>query len=120
MKTLTTILTIGLFITLTAVLAFSSGHERRVGDIESHPGTYESKIYGIVEQLPEKGLSGIWVVNGREITVTKDTILKEKHGRAEVGAYVKMEGTHADKTFTAREIEVKRTREVSRTGGVKR
>lgn len=101
MKTLTTSLTIGLLIVLTAALAFSM-----------------SKIYGVVEQLPEKGHSGTWVVHGRKIAVTKDTILKQKHGRAEVGAYVEVEGTHAGKTFTAHEIEVKRTKEGSYAGSV--
>jgi hypothetical protein len=120
MKTLTTILTIGLLIALTPAFTFSSDHERRAGDMDSHPGTYESKIYGIVEQLPVKGLSGTWVVNGREINVTKNTILKEKHGMIEVGAYVKVEGTHVDRTFTAREVEVKKAKEASHTGGVKR
>ncbi|MBI4688065.1 MAG: hypothetical protein HY756_09870 [Nitrospirae bacterium] len=108
MKTFITVLTVGLLIALTSAAVFSSDHGRRVGDVEQQPSAYASKIYGTVEKLPEKGLSGTWIVNGKEIIVTKDTILKEEHGRVEVGAYVEVKGTHTEKTFTAYKIEVKR------------
>lgn len=117
MKTLSTILAMGLLIAFTAGAAFSSDYERRIGDIESQQPVYESKIYGTVEKLPPKGLSGTWIVNGREVIVTKDSVLKEKHGKAEVGAYVEVEGTHIGNTFTAREIEVKRAQGPMPAGG---
>jgi hypothetical protein len=46
-------------------------------------------------------------VAGKEIQVARETLFSERHGKAEVGAYVKMEGIHVNKTFRAYEIEVK-------------
>jgi hypothetical protein len=94
-------------------LAFAAGpaaagdHGRSAGD--SRRSDYESKIYGTVEKLPQ-GEVGTWIVNGREIVVTKDTRIKEKHGKAEAGAYVEVEGNGTGNTFTAYEIEVKRAK----------
>ncbi len=89
--------------------ALASDHEgRRDGEYREH-GEYESKIYGIIEKVPQD-LVGIWVVNGREVAVTKTTKIKEKHGRAEAGAYVEVEGNTTGKTFTAYEVEVKRSK----------
>ncbi|RNC70334.1 MAG: hypothetical protein ED859_05840 [Desulfuromonadales bacterium] len=70
---------------------------------------YESKYYGAVEKMPKDRI-GTWVVKGREIVVTKDTRIKEEHGRAEPGAYVEVEGTVVGKSFTAHKIEVKRSK----------
>lgn len=50
------------------------------------------------------------MVNGREITVTKDTRIKEKYGQAVVGSYVEVEGTNSGNNFSAHKIEVKRSR----------
>lgn len=72
-------------------------------------GRYESKFYGIVDDLPQDRI-GVWVVNGRQIVVTRDTRIKEKHGRPEPGAYVEVEGSNTGTTFTASEIAVKRAK----------
>jgi hypothetical protein len=69
--------------------------------------SYNSKFYGTIERMPEKGPDGIWIVAGREILVTKDTLIEEKNSKAAVGAYVKVKGARAGKTITAYEIEVK-------------
>lgn len=81
---------------------------RRGGD---HTGsdTVRSKIYGTIEKLPQD-LVGTWVVKGREVIVTRDTVIEEKHGKPEVGAYVKVEGSVFGNTVTAYEIEVKRSK----------
>jgi hypothetical protein len=100
-------------------LSFASGavlageHEGRHGGDYRTGGDYESKIYGIVEKLPQD-LVGAWVVNNREIMVTKDTRIKEKHGKVEAGAYVEVEGNVAGKTFTAYKVEVKRSKQSGR------
>ncbi len=63
------------------------------------------KLAGTVEKLPE-GNDGIWIVNGKQVLVTSDTVIKERHDRAVVGAYVKIEGDLSGRTITAYEIEV--------------
>ncbi len=90
-------------------------HGRRFGD--GDPAGYRSKIYGTVEKLPETGLSGIWIVNGREFVVTKRTRLEQKHGLLEPGAYVEIKGIKSETTFTAEKIEVKRAKADASHGG---
>lgn len=75
-------------------------------DDSEHHGENESKISGKVEKLPQD-LIGTWVVEGKEIVVTKDTVIKEDHGKPAVGVYVEVEGYYTEKTFTARKIEIK-------------
>ncbi len=70
---------------------------------------YESRIYGTVEKAPP-GRIGNWTINRREVRVGKETRIIEKHGKAEVGAYVEVEGSNTDKTFFASKIEVKRSK----------
>ncbi|MCI5212593.1 MAG: hypothetical protein D3910_28255, partial [Candidatus Electrothrix sp. ATG2] len=70
----------------------------------------ESKIYGTVEALPQGGVDGIWRVNGRDITVDRNTRIKEEHGRIAVGSYVKIEGHQSGNNFIAYEIETKNNR----------
>ncbi len=96
---------LGLTVMFAAGPALAGGHEghSRGGD------AYETKLYGTVERLPQDRI-GTWIVEGREIVVTADTRIKEKHGKAEAGAYVEVEGNSTGKTFTAFEIEVKRTK----------
>jgi hypothetical protein len=64
-------------------------------------------FYGNVEKMPEGGMVGEWVVGGRTVTATKDTVFKEKHGKLEMGAYVEVEGSEKDGKFVASEIETK-------------
>ncbi len=69
-----------------------------------------SKFYGVVEGLPEAGLDGTWLVNGREVLVTPRTQIKQKYNRVAIGSYVEVEGNYSDNTFTAYEIEMKNRR----------
>jgi hypothetical protein len=62
-----------------------------------------------VKKIPADRL-GTWVVNNREIMVTKETRIKEEYGSAAEGAYVEVEGNNTGKTFTAYKIEVKRAK----------
>ena len=80
-----------------------NGHERH--------DEYAGKFYGAVESMPEQGLEGIWIVNGREVLVTGQTKIEEEHGKLAAGAYVKVEGNYEGNTFTAYEIEVKGDKE---------
>lgn len=109
MKILSTVLAIGLSLVVADGVVFSSEYERHEGKGYEHSERYGSKIYGTIEKVPN-GLIGTWVINGKEILVTKDTFIKEEYGRAEVGAYVEVYGRYSDKTFTAYKIEVKRAR----------
>lgn len=102
---------------LAAVVGIVSGlavHPAPAGDHEAREaGKYESKFYGTVDSLPQDRI-GIWVVNGRQIVVTRETRIKEKHGRSEPGAYVEVEGSNTGETFTAFEISVKRAKQQER------
>ncbi len=98
-------------IMISAAGPIFGGERERHGVSESgHQGEYESKIYGTIRKLPA-GMIGLWDVNGREVSVTNATYIKEKHGRAEVGAYVEIEGNYSGRTFVASKIEVKRARQ---------
>jgi hypothetical protein len=114
MKTLMATLVMGLVLGCMAWPAFSSEDDcekgRRIGDGERDPAGYRSKIYGTVEKLPETGLSGIWIVNGREFVVTERTRLEQKHGLLEPGAYVEIKGIKSENAFTAEKVEVKRAK----------
>ena len=110
----------GLVLGCMAWPAFSSEddfeHGRRIGDGVRGPAGYRSKIYGTVEKLPETGLSGIWIVNGREFVVTERTRLEQKHGLLEPGAYVEIKGIKSENTFTAEKVEVKRAKSAASHG----
>lgn len=102
-----------LFMSLAPPAVFSSEddfyeHSRRIGEVEQLPTGYRSKIYGTVETLPEKGLSGVWVVNGRQVVVTKDTFLEEKHGTVKPGAFVEIKSIQSGDSLIATKVEVKR------------
>lgn len=109
MKIGAVVLTTALVVLLTTGVASGSEREHRGTGEQEQVERHESKIYGTVEKLPE-GRIGAWVVKGRHVRVTKDTVIKEKHGKAEVGAYVEVEGSVVDKTLNAYEIEVKKAR----------
>lgn len=95
---------------LTTGAVLGSERERQESKEYEHSERHESKIYGTIQKLP-KGLIGVWNVNGREVSVTNATYIKEKHGKAEVGAYVEIKGSYSGKTIVARNIEVKRARQ---------
>ncbi|MBI5056820.1 MAG: hypothetical protein HZB61_09425 [Nitrospirae bacterium] len=105
MKVLSAVLSIGLIVALTAGVVFGSNDDEE----HKHHKRYESKLYGTIEELP-KGLIGTWIVNGREILVTSDTLIEEDHGKAETGAYIEVKGGHEGKGFSADKIEIKKAR----------
>jgi hypothetical protein len=105
MKTLPVILVFGMVFTLLAGAVNAGGNEKTENE-----DTYNAKFYGVIESMPESGWEGIWVVNGREILITGDTRIEEEHGKAEVGAYVEVEGNYVEKTFTVYKIEIRMDR----------
>ena len=67
---------------------------------------YADKFYGVVESMPQTGYAGLWIINGRNVQVGQDTFIKEKRGKAAVGAYVEVKGEQTGDTFSAYKIEV--------------
>jgi hypothetical protein len=91
----------------------ASGDERRERSEYEGRERYreESKLYGVIEKMPENGLNGTWIINGNKVLVSDRTRIKEKHGRVAVGRYVEAEGVRNGDNFTAYKIEVERSRE---------
>lgn len=87
--------------------ALASEHEYEEREYGEHRS---AKFYGIVDALPQNGMNGTWLVNGRQVVVNQGTEIKEKRGRVAVGSYVKVEGYPSGSNFTADEIEVKGSR----------
>ncbi len=76
------------------------------------------KFYGMVESLPDGTLIGEWTVAGRIVNVTPSTIIQQKKGIVQVGAYVEVKGySEADGSFTATKIEVKKGRSTTKFYG---
>lgn len=98
---------------LFAVPVHASGDERpeRSEYEERERYRVESKLYGVIEKMPENGLNGTWIINGKTVVVTDRTRIKEKYDRAAPGRYVEVEGIRDGDSFTAYEIEVERNRE---------
>lgn len=106
---LAVVLLVGIMMALGTSTALAGEHDRDRSHERHDSNVPESKFYGKVEKIPAERL-GTWVVNKREITVTKDTRIKEEHGSAVTGAYVEVEGTNNGTLFTAHKIDVKRPR----------
>ena len=68
----------------------------------------KQEFYGIVQTMPENGYIGQWNIAGKTVNVTKDTKIKEKHGKLAIGAYVEVEGVTFEGKFIASEIETKK------------
>ncbi len=68
----------------------------------------QQKFYGTVQSMPEEGYVGLWKIDGKEVNVTKDTKIEEKHGKLTVGAYVEVEGVTFEGKFIASELETEK------------
>jgi hypothetical protein len=68
----------------------------------------QQKFYGVVQTMPEQGYVGLWNIDGKTVNVTKDTKIKEKHGKLAVGAYVEVEGVTFEGKFIASELETEK------------
>ena len=110
MKTLFIGLLAGLVMSLTAwtgvASAYGSYGYGQLRGLQHECNVYETRMSGTVEKLPD-GLLGTWQVDGRDISVTRDTLIKERLGKAAVGAYVQIEGTCSDKALDASRILVR-------------
>lgn len=63
------------------------------------------KFYGPVEVMPQGGFLGKWRIGGRDVLVTQETNITQRHGWLAVGAQVEVKGS--GNPFTASELEVK-------------
>ncbi len=97
---------LGIALSPTGLTASAAGGEN---ETEDRAAGYESKIYGTVEKVPP-GLIGVWVIGKRDVVVTRETRISERHGKAAVGAYVEVEGNNTGKMFSATRMEVKRSK----------
>ena len=70
----------------------------------------QQEFYGVVQRMPEQGYVGLWNIDGKTVNVTKDTKIKEKHGKLAVGAYVEVEGVTFEGKFIASELETENTK----------
>jgi hypothetical protein len=61
---------------------------------------------GTVEQLPEQGLEGQWLVSGRTVNVTAATAIDQRKGPVEIGAQVRVIGTQESNLIQAHRITV--------------
>lgn len=89
------------------VKGFFTGKEFVAREVEVKRDSRHARIYGVVEKIPATGL-GIWIINGKEVSVTKDTIIDEEHGKPVVGAYVEVKANYSRGIYSAKKIEVKR------------
>lgn len=100
-------------IILYAVMVFFlSGipsHHAEAADDECNEN-YRAMLYGVIESMPTSSLEGMWTINDKEILVAGDTIIKEEFGKAEIGAYVEIEGDYKEKIFKAYRVEVKKSK----------
>jgi hypothetical protein len=68
----------------------------------------QSKFYGVVQTMPTNGYIGEWKIDGKIVTVTKETKIKEEEGKLAVGAYVEVEGATSEGKFLATELETEK------------
>ncbi len=68
----------------------------------------QQKFYGVVQTMPANGYIGEWKIDGKAVTVTKETKIKEKEGKLAEGAYVEVEGATSDSKFIATELETEK------------
>lgn len=108
-KATTIVMVMGLALAVAAGPVLASTHDDELADNPQGYPISESKFYGTVENLPQ-GNIGTWIVNGRAITVTRDTRIKEKYGTATAGSFVEIKGNNTGTTFIAYKVEVKRSR----------
>lgn len=66
---------------------------------------WATELHGVVQAMPEKGHIGEWKIDGKNIFVTEETRVKEKHGKITVGTPVEVEGVTCNGKFIAAEIE---------------
>lgn len=104
-----TIVVCSIFLAVLSLGVVNASHHEKTEKSEhsEHGKSHENEFYGTVQQIPE-GHTGTWVIDGKNIQVTKDTYIEKEHGQPEVGSYVEVEGHYVDKVFTARKIETKR------------
>lgn len=59
-------------------------------DDDDHKEKHKGHAFGLIEQLPEGGLTGVWVIGGTPYTATAETDFHNDSGNFEVGKRVKV------------------------------
>ena len=93
-------------IVLTLSSFNSTSFADEYGQYREERDNYDSKLYGVIEAIPDNGYEGIWIVNGRKVYVNSNTKIREKHGTPARGVFVKVKGQQSGDTFNAYRIEV--------------
>jgi len=93
------------------------GCERADGSIDANEIEVKRQVQvldciefdGVIEHLPATGLIGDWIVSGRTVHVTANTIIKVEEGPVVLGAFVEIKGCpRQDGSLDAGRIEVER------------
>lgn len=66
----------------------------------------EVNFLGIVEDLPEHGLNGVWTVDGQTVVVTENTLIHQTKGLVELGSEVHVLGWQQGEQIVAFRITV--------------
>ncbi|MER2599811.1 MAG: DUF5666 domain-containing protein [Caldilineales bacterium] len=69
-------------------------------------GQEPATLTGVIEELPEQGLAGRWLVDGVVVAVTPNTRIHQMAGAVTIGAEVRIVGRMVDDVLAAREIAV--------------
>jgi len=107
---LATLLLLGPFVEITPALARRGADDslERLDDRGRGGRQGQREFFGAVEQLPQKGYIGVWVIDGREVHVTPQAELDFRGGPVAVGTVVKVEGRTVEGKYIAREIKTRR------------
>lgn len=85
---------------------YADDDRNREDDRSSGYTSGENEFYGTIKSIPQGGL-GTWVVDNREIFVSKKTRIENEYGPARVGTRVEVKGIYQNGTFHAHKIETK-------------
>ena len=94
------------FFCLTASLAWVLSPE--TAQTDEYHYSYRSKLYGMIEAVPARDCAGLWIINGRQVTVSDKTKIIGPCGPAAVGRHVAVKGEERESRFLAYLIEVER------------
>jgi len=98
----------GTFLAREIKTAIANWNDDDDDDDDGGNGRNEGHAFGLIEQLPDNGLIGLWIVSGVQYSVTERTELHNRGETFAVGAMVKIEFKKDDSgARIAREIKLK-------------
>ena len=83
-------------------------YEMEVKDSRYHSAqkAYNSVFAGTIEDMPQGGYEGRWVVAGTPVEVSSATVIDESAGKAFEGSTARVKGVRAGKSISASEIKI--------------